>query len=328
MARPLSAERGRGGKRASSAGQRYLTLSELVRSLEALGLEVSERTVRYYVRSGLIPKPLKDPFPGADARVRYYPRDAVLRIRRIREWQQAGYSLAQIKEFGESGPGPRPGQLENRGDWRRLVARRFLRGWYGQRRRMIEAEFVARVQSESSTWLLEEAGKERLREELGLLMEPEAARSLVDYAFFEMSDKERRVWRARFQRWRPKPPAPSDPERWSEAVLVGPYRRLLGDFLIGAVPPEALSAPLVRAREALVSILGELETLELPLAAALCDIVERLDLTLRRILEEVSGDAAPSVLLSELDRLSHTVRMLGPYHALLSLQLEPSSVQR
>lgn len=63
------------------------------------GLELTERTFRYYAVVGLLPKPLKRPGGVEDARVHYYPADIIDRLLQIRTLQSQGYSLKQIKSW-------------------------------------------------------------------------------------------------------------------------------------------------------------------------------------------------------------------------------------
>lgn len=76
-----------------------LTLPEVLAVAAERGLELTERTFRYYAVVGLLPKPLKSPGGHEDARVHYYPPDIVDRLLQIRTLQSQGYSLKQIKSW-------------------------------------------------------------------------------------------------------------------------------------------------------------------------------------------------------------------------------------
>lgn len=80
----------------------YLTLEDVLREAVHLGLELSERTFRYYNVLGLLPRPVK--LPSGDARVHYYPREILTRLQDIRKLQNEGYSLKQIKAFFSVAP--------------------------------------------------------------------------------------------------------------------------------------------------------------------------------------------------------------------------------
>ena len=75
--------------------EEWLTIGRLA---QAAGVNVE--TVRYYQRIGLVKKPPK-PLQG----IRYYPPDAVNRIRFIKRAQQLGFSLQEIAQLLELGSG-------------------------------------------------------------------------------------------------------------------------------------------------------------------------------------------------------------------------------
>lgn len=84
-----------------------LSLEDVLAECEKLGLEVSERTFRYYSVLGLLPRPVKRPPGSGDARVHYYEPTILERLRQIRSLQAEGHSLKQVKKLLEvtrSGP--------------------------------------------------------------------------------------------------------------------------------------------------------------------------------------------------------------------------------
>ena len=66
---------------------------------QASGLDVTERTLRYYSVQGLLPAPTRGASEAADRRVRYYPESVLARLGEIRDLQQQGYSLRQIRDY-------------------------------------------------------------------------------------------------------------------------------------------------------------------------------------------------------------------------------------
>ena len=99
----------------------FLALDEVLSGAARLGLELSERTFRYYAVLGLLPKPIKRPEGTSDGRVHHYPPEILDRLNEIRSLQNRGYSLKQIKKFFEVTPAPAatplpqdrpPGKLE------------------------------------------------------------------------------------------------------------------------------------------------------------------------------------------------------------------------
>jgi Hg(II)-responsive transcriptional regulator len=55
---------------------------------------VNLETIRYYERQGLIPKP-----PRLSSGYRSFPADAVKRVRFIKQAQELGFSLKEVKEL-------------------------------------------------------------------------------------------------------------------------------------------------------------------------------------------------------------------------------------
>jgi len=76
----------------------YLTLEELLYALEHEGMEVQERTIRFWIAKGVLEKPLRKPFKFADGRVRYFPHKVVGEISDILRLQEEGWKLTQIKK--------------------------------------------------------------------------------------------------------------------------------------------------------------------------------------------------------------------------------------
>jgi DNA-binding transcriptional MerR regulator len=79
-----------------------LSLEDVLAECEKLGLEVSERTFRYYSVLGLLPRPVKRPPGSGDARVHYYEPSILDRLRQIRNLQAEGHSLKQVKKLLEA----------------------------------------------------------------------------------------------------------------------------------------------------------------------------------------------------------------------------------
>ena len=160
-----------------------LTLEEVLATSTQRGLELSERTFRYYVVLGLLPKPLKK--PGEDARVHFYPLAILDRLQEIRSLQEQGFSLKQIKKYVEELPAPaahlplvdllrqgkvKPCHFEElealRTDLRQSSASgpvEEARQWLGQTLdELIESGRAFATDSQPATWKRIEAAQERL----------------------------------------------------------------------------------------------------------------------------------------------------------------------
>jgi DNA-binding transcriptional MerR regulator len=76
----------------------YLSQEELFYSLEHEGLDVPERTLRFWISKGVLEKPLRKPYKFADGRKRYFPTRVVGEIQEIMRLQDEGWKLTQIKK--------------------------------------------------------------------------------------------------------------------------------------------------------------------------------------------------------------------------------------
>jgi DNA-binding transcriptional MerR regulator len=87
----------------------YLTSEEVLKEAEKLGLELAERKLKYYVTLGIIPKPVRSPDNtdrNYDGRVAYFKSDIVQRLRKVKELQDSGFTLPQIKKYFEEALDP------------------------------------------------------------------------------------------------------------------------------------------------------------------------------------------------------------------------------
>lgn len=117
----------------------YLTSDELLYALEHEGMEVNERTLRFWISEGILEKPLRKPFKGADGRVRYFPKKVVGEIAQVLRYQEEGWKLTQIKERLRTPIRPTQ-DVSPEGE---MLAKRFLADFIGNgefkdRQRLIE----------------------------------------------------------------------------------------------------------------------------------------------------------------------------------------------
>jgi len=104
----------------------HLSFPKFLEQAQQLGLDVSERTLNYYIGRGLLPKPIKRPFVGADGRVAYLPVDALKQLRKILKLKDEGLKLEQIRRTLE-GKGSAPSDPAEKDSWQRELVFRFLR---------------------------------------------------------------------------------------------------------------------------------------------------------------------------------------------------------
>ncbi len=116
-----------------AAALRLLTMEEAVAVAASQGLEISQRTFRYYAVMGLLPPSSQSPSGTEDGRVNYYPPDVVDRLLTIRRLQAEGYSLKQIRtwiDLQEASPAS-PCATQSRRERQRVRIAR-LRGAVGE----------------------------------------------------------------------------------------------------------------------------------------------------------------------------------------------------
>ncbi|MEW6277933.1 MAG: MerR family transcriptional regulator [Candidatus Eremiobacterota bacterium] len=238
----------------------YLTLSELYEQAQELGLELSERTLKYYMARGLLPKPEKAPFPDADGRVSYFHRDSLKRVRRIVQLKNQGLTLDQIRKVLERKETEPLKQLTSpEDDWRRQVAFRYLHQHGGEEARRARMEFLASVLGTDREDLLQRSARRYLARLLTPLVgEAEAAR-YVDEFFFGLTPRELSRRMELFRRWREEERERSRREGDSPFQLL---RRMAGDFVLGLLPAEPYRAELERVRTALAERRRQMESVE------------------------------------------------------------------
>ncbi len=87
----------------------YLTSEEVLEKAEKIGLELAERKLKYYVTLGIIPKPIRNPEDKSkvyDGRVAYFPHEVVDRLNKIKDLQDSGFTLVQIKKYFQQSLAP------------------------------------------------------------------------------------------------------------------------------------------------------------------------------------------------------------------------------
>ncbi|MBM3465566.1 MAG: MerR family transcriptional regulator [Armatimonadetes bacterium] len=159
----------------------WLTAEALVDRATSQGIELNPRTLAYYVSVGLVPAPVRAPFPGADGRVRYYSSDAVARLRRIQSLKEQGFSLAQILKVieGKAGTSLRRLTEAEEEEIRAHPARRLLKALASDELRRQEGEARAQV-ADGSDAALQQALRSYYGRLLSLAWPDENTDRLVD----------------------------------------------------------------------------------------------------------------------------------------------------
>lgn len=227
----------------------YLTQEELLDQARELGLDLSERTLKFYTTRGLVPKPEKKPFPSADGRVAYFHKDALRRLRRIEQLKSQGFKLEQIRKLLEQKGGESLRQLgPAEEDWRRQVAFRYLHLQAGEEGRRARVEFLASVLDTEQEDILQRAARRYMARLLTpLIGETEATRYVEEY-FLGLSPRELHRRMEQFRKWRDE-----EKKRDQQASPLEVLRRMTSDFLLGLLGAAAFGDELARVREKLVA---------------------------------------------------------------------------
>lgn len=225
----------------------FYRLKGFVARARELGLDVSERTVRFYVSRGLIDKPIKNPYAGADGRVAFFPRESLKKLRRVQQLINEGYKLEQIGRLLEkkSTPSLRQATSAQKDDWRRQVAGRYLNDFASRQAREARTEFLLKVAGSNDDEVLVTAGKAYLARRLERLVGPEAARSYVEEYFLKAQPIELDRRLVTFKKWRDE--AESTPGKDTSFVEI---QRLTGNLLLKLVSPGEFEKSISQVKEA------------------------------------------------------------------------------
>ena len=161
----------------------FLSLPKFLRLAGEQGLEVTERTLNFYITRGLLPKPVRKPYVGADGRVGYLPADSLRQLRKLLQLKGQGLKLEQIRRTLEGRGVVQEQDLDQKSQWQRELAFRYLRhmpaGYYGPARlqllgrlsrhsQKISAEDLRDFQTATLTPLVGEAEAQRFVKEFYL----------------------------------------------------------------------------------------------------------------------------------------------------------------
>lgn len=132
----------------------FVSLPKFLRLAAEQGLEVTERTLNFYVTRGLLPKPVRKPFVGADGRVGYMPTDSLRQLRKILQLKEQGLKLEQIRRTLEGRGVVQEQDLDQKAQWQRELAFRYLRhmpaGYYAPARMQLQSRLTRHSQKISA----------------------------------------------------------------------------------------------------------------------------------------------------------------------------------
>lgn len=213
----------------------HFSVRQLLERAREMGLDVNERTLKFYTNRGLLPKPVRNPYPGADGRVSYYPRDALRRLRKIYQMKAQGFKLGQIRQLLERQGNEPLRQLTGpqEEDWRREVVFRYLHSFGSDEARQARTEFMAAVSGTDADEFLQKAGRTYLERTLAPLVGKAEAHRYVEEYFLGIAPAELERKLDVFRRWRQQAAQPTDQAPVSAYLAI---RRLTGNLLLKLVP--------------------------------------------------------------------------------------------
>ena len=217
-----------------------------------MGLDVNQRTVRFYVAKGLLDKPIKNPYVGADGRVSFFPKESLRRLRKLLQFQNDGYTLDQIQRLLEGHGSNQLRQASvsaNDDDWRREVALRYLNDFDSRTGRQAKTEFLVSVSQTEDDQALMAAGKVYLQRRLARIVGPEASQAYVEEYFLKIAPAELERRLALFRRWREDAkPAAKEAGNAYRAI-----QRLTGNLLLKLTNQADFERQLQRVRQNFVA---------------------------------------------------------------------------
>jgi len=170
--------------------QDYLSVPRFLEQAQQLGLDVSERTINYYIARGLLPKPIKRPFNGADGRVAYLPAEGLKQLKKILIYKEQGLKLEHIRRVLE-GKGQAQAAVDEsqRQAWQREVVYRFLRHLPSGQSAAARLKLLSTLGSDPSQVGLDDL-KDYFVETLTSLVGPEHSRRWVNEYFLHLGGNE------------------------------------------------------------------------------------------------------------------------------------------
>lgn len=173
--------------------KQFYTMEEVLNLANELALDIDERTFKYYLSLEIISKPVKNPFPEGDKRVKFYPAQVMDDLKRIFQLKSRGFSLKQIKKL----------MLEDRSkelstlvtvtqkDEKREIAHDFLRTVTGPELGEAWKDFLSAAMSDLSDKNLHDAVKSYLNRLLGSWLDSDEVGKYVEDFFINLDPDER-----------------------------------------------------------------------------------------------------------------------------------------
>lgn|GEM_PF-2363997 len=173
--------------------KQFYTMEEVLSMANELALDIDERTFKYYLSLEIISKPVKNPFPEGDKRVKFYPAQVMDDLKRIFQLKSRGFSLKQIKKLMLEDKSKELTTLVTvtQKDEKREMAHDFLRTITGPELGEAWKDFMSSAMSDVSDKNLHDAVKVYLGRLLGSWLESDEAGKYVEDFFINLDPDDR-----------------------------------------------------------------------------------------------------------------------------------------
>lgn len=306
----------------------FYTMEEVLQIAKDLALDIDERTFKYYLSLEIISKPVKNPFPEGDKRIKFYPATVIDQLKRIFQLKSRGFSLKQIKKLLLEERSKDLGVLVDvtEKDKMRELAHSFLEMVTGDQSRVAWGEFLSNSAGDISDKTLIDASKDYLVQILGSWMKSDETEKVVEEFFINLSQEEREKILQPFRKGRDEEILKHKSEKLD---LLRYLQKLCGRVILGRYNRLEVLDWLEKIMESLVKLRKEYE-IEVPensiewemfgymrkgidlFVEALGEIKENLSSKKREVLITALGKArAAQNILNYLEEIVEKKKLLG-----------------
>lgn len=171
----------------------FYTMEEVLQIAKDLALDIDERTFKYYLSLEIIGKPVKNPFPDGDKRIKFYPASVIDQLKRVFQLKNRGFSLKQIKKLILEEKSKDLGVLVDvtEKDKTREMAHAFLVMITGDQSRRAWGDFLSNATGDMSEKTLIDSVKSYLVSMLGSWLITEDTVKYVEEFFINLSQEDR-----------------------------------------------------------------------------------------------------------------------------------------
>ncbi len=160
-----------------------LTSEQVVAEARKLGVEISQRTLKFYVSQGLLPHPERHPSDSVDKRVLFFPARVLGILAEIRRLQESGLTLQQIRRYlaGNARPDLQVLARESNSEGSR-IAEQVVKALFSQEVSQAYQDFLT-LPAEAGDQAVRQLGREFYERVLQALIGARQARHLVARTF-------------------------------------------------------------------------------------------------------------------------------------------------